>query len=1095
MKKLLFLFYILSILNANAQKEANNWFFGENAGLSFETGSPVPVMGGQLSTEEGCATISNSAGDLLFYTNGVFVYNKNNERMPNGFGLHGDQSSTQSGIIVPKPGSPNIFYVFTVMDHNGTTAGLQYSTVDMTLEGGLGNVIEKNIPILSSTAEKVTAVKSSSDSSILLITFKSPSFYVYRITTAGVNTTPISVSNGGISVSGGRGYLKASPDATKIAIAHQGGGGNFVVYDFNSATGAISNSLVLPLDFPEDKPYGVEFSADSKMLYVVATNDNGGSSNPSDQLASLYQFNVSLATSAEIIGSKVVIDQRNQFRGALQLGPDLKIYRAQSLTYDTGSPFLGVINNPEIAGVGCNYVHDAINLGGPLSRQGLPPFIQSFFASNINYDGTCMNESISFSLTNTTGITDIVWNFGDGTPTVHGVLSPTHTYTSAGDFVITINVTTATGTVTLTEVITILATPVINSPVDLKQCDDDLDGFSPFNLNEANEKISSNYENETFTYFKTAAGADSNDASDLIPDPLTYTNETVTTDTVFARVESNSECHRVAQVNLTVSTTEVPSSFQKVFYECDDYLNATHDDKDGISSFDFSGVTAEVEAFFTASGQETVITYYRNEADALAELNKINDISNYRNIGYPNTQIIFIRVDSELNDCLGLGPHITLHVEPVPDANPVSIDRECDEDYDGLYSFDTSEVETTVLGGQVGMLVSYTDHLGNSLPSPLPNPFITGNEQITIKVTDPSTHNDCYNETILNLVVDQRSVAYPVDDVVTCDDDFDGEFYFDTSDIQSILLNGQTGMVVSYTDQSGNTLPSPLPNPFLSESQTIQVEIKNAQNSNCTDSTTIDFVVHPKPEFYLDENAVLCLNNPPLNITTSDPTGTFAFEWTDENDNIISNLDNVDIYSGGYYTVTAATIDGTDCISNEYTIHITESIIPTITENDILIVDDSDNNSITITIDNLGVGEYEFAIDDISGPYQSNPYFDHLLPGIHTIYVNDIIGCGIGQIDVPILGFPKFFTPNNDTYNDTWQVLGAGIEYYKSVDVTIFDRFGKIITSIDINSNTTGWDGNYGGKAMPESDYWFSAVLEDQKGKIRLRKGHFSLLR
>jgi len=1100
MKRFFFILICFFLINANAQKEANNWFFGENAGLSFDSGSPVAVSGGQLFTEEGCTSISDSNGLLLFYTNGVYVYNKNHIQMPNGYGLHGNQSSTQSAIIVPNPGNSDIYYIFTVMDQNGSGEGLQYSTVNMSLDGGLGDIVttEKNVQILSNTAEKVTAVKSESDNVVLVITFKDNSFYVYKITASGVDINVMSVSPGGVSIFDNRGYLKVSPDATKIAIAHQGDA-QFVLYDFDSTSGSISNPLVLPLIAPNDKPYGVEFSANSELLYVLASNDNGLDTDPNSHTAAIYQFDLSLSTPSDIIASRTVIDERNQFRGALQLGPDFKIYRSQSSTYEIGSPYLGVIHNPEISGLGCNYEHDAIDLGGPLSRQGLPPFIQSFFASQILHQGDCSGDIISFSLSNTDGIIDVIWDFGDGTPTVQGNLTPTHVYVNSGNYIVTVEVTTIDETVTLATNVTIFETPIIDSPVALKQCDDDLDGFSPFNLTEANAKISTNFANETFTYFETFIGADTNDSTELIPNPLSYTNQTVTVDTVFARVESNAICHSVAQIDLTVSTTQIPTSFQRVFYECDDYLNANNDDSDGISSFDFSSVTAEVEDVFIATGQELIISYYRNENDALAEQNPINDITNYRNIGYPNMQIIFIRVDTELNnDCLGLGPHITLFVEPVPVANPVFIDRECDDDFDGLFSFDTSQVEATVLNGQTGMSITYSDQSGNALPSPLPNPFLTGSQQITISVTDNSTQDPegaCYDETILSFIVDQVPIAYPVADLAECDDDFDGQFPFDTSQIETILLNGQTGMSFFYTDQSGNLLPSPMPNPFLSESQTISIVIENSQNSACMTSTSINFIVNPKPDFYLDETAILCLNIPPLHLNISDATGTFAYEWTDENNDVISNSENAEIYYAGVYSVTAHTTDGTDCISFVHSILVIESINPTILENNIIVVDDSDNNSITINTENLGIGDYEFSIDDISGPYQDEPYFDHLLPGIHTIYVRDKNGCGFAEVDVPIIGFPNFFTPNDDSFNDTWTVIGVHSDYYKSVDITIFDRFGKVLSFLDINSNSYGWDGIYDGKVMPTSDYWFSATLVDKKGILRIRRGHFSLLR
>src|SRR5215468_10973697 len=94
--------------NVFSQGQADWWYFGQNAGVSFQTGDPVAVSDGQLNTSEGCATISNSAGNLLFYTDGITVWNRNHVPMPNGFGLMGNPSSTQSGVIVQKPGSSNI---------------------------------------------------------------------------------------------------------------------------------------------------------------------------------------------------------------------------------------------------------------------------------------------------------------------------------------------------------------------------------------------------------------------------------------------------------------------------------------------------------------------------------------------------------------------------------------------------------------------------------------------------------------------------------------------------------------------------------------------------------------------------------------------------------------------------------------------------------------------------------------------------------------------------------------------------------------------------------------------------------------------------
>jgi hypothetical protein len=125
------------------QKQGNIWYFGNNAGIDFNNATPKPLGNSALKTLEGCATVSNSKGELLFYTNGITVWNKNHLPMPNGTGLLGDTSSTQSAVIVPQPLTPNIFYVFTV-DAEGRANGLQYSIVDMSLNGGLGDVKTKN---------------------------------------------------------------------------------------------------------------------------------------------------------------------------------------------------------------------------------------------------------------------------------------------------------------------------------------------------------------------------------------------------------------------------------------------------------------------------------------------------------------------------------------------------------------------------------------------------------------------------------------------------------------------------------------------------------------------------------------------------------------------------------------------------------------------------------------------------------------------------------------------------------------------------------------------------------------------------------------
>ena len=113
MKKIILLPLLFCASFAFSQKEANIWYFGDHAGLDFNSGVPVALTDSQMFTHEGCAVLSNSAGQLLFYTDGKTIWNKNHQVMMNGTGLMGDFSSTQSAIIVPKPSSSTLFYVFT----------------------------------------------------------------------------------------------------------------------------------------------------------------------------------------------------------------------------------------------------------------------------------------------------------------------------------------------------------------------------------------------------------------------------------------------------------------------------------------------------------------------------------------------------------------------------------------------------------------------------------------------------------------------------------------------------------------------------------------------------------------------------------------------------------------------------------------------------------------------------------------------------------------------------------------------------------------------------------------------------------------------
>jgi gliding motility-associated-like protein len=215
--------------------------------------------------------------------------------------------------------------------------------------------------------------------------------------------------------------------------------------------------------------------------------------------------------------------------------------------------------------------------------------------------------------------------------------------------------------------LTVYALPSITSTIDLKQCDDNADGRSDFNLTEKNNFISANAANETFTYYISPIGAQTKDPTSLITNPIAYTSNS---NRIWVRVENTNGCFSTSEMNLIVSSTQIPSTFKREFKTCDDTISLVSTDTDGISKFDFSSVTADVERFLIPPLTNYAIKYYPNEADALAETNEIINTADYRNIGYPNEQEIWIRVESILdNSCFGLGPHIKLIVNPKPNID------------------------------------------------------------------------------------------------------------------------------------------------------------------------------------------------------------------------------------------------------------------------------------------------------------------------------------------------------------------------------------------------------------------------------------------
>jgi len=261
------------------------------------------------------------------------------------------------------------------------------------------------------------------------------------------------------------------------------------------------------------------------------------------------------------------------------------------------------------------------------------------------------------------------------------------------------------------------------------------------------------------------------------------------------------------------------------------------------------------------------------------------------------------------------------------------------------------------------------------------------------------------------------------------------------------------------------------------------------------DSITGELVII-NPEISFPDTISFCEDELPFIVTSTDSAEGFRWFQIDQfgNETLISETSEVALEETGDYRYeaynTVVQASGTVECPTSQLFKVVSSEIATI--NSINISDQGED--IRITVDASGIGDYEYALNDINGPYQDSNVFNNIPAGSYTVYVRDKNGCGIAQEsieqDLTLEGFPKFFTPNGDGVNDFWQFIPTALTGEISIEVIhIFDRYGKLLAQIEPASN--GWDGSFNGRPQPSNDYWFRAISESS-GQIQ---GHFALKR
>ncbi len=643
MKGGVFWVFLCAVCSIFGQREAANWYFGINAGLTFTNGAPQPLLDGQLRAVEGSSVISDPDGNLLFYTDGQNVWNRNHTIMRNGIGLMGSPSSTQGALIVPNPEFPLLHYIFTTDDillaQNNQSNGFNYSVVNTDLEQGFGEVIIKNRELLPASSEKVSVVFNFLGNYYWVLTHFEDRFYAYRVDRNGVTETPV-VSVVGPNIQNpenGRGTLKLSPDGTKVAMSYlirePAFATNLFAFDFDITTGVVSN----PVEASNDNRayYGVEFSSRSNKLYASGVRFSG---NTTLGRAEIVQFD--LEQNGFLDQGTVILDfsvnAATFVAGALQIGIDKRIYHSLS------NSLLSIIREPNEEAQFVDAQSFVIGLGGREATFGLPPFIQSFFESIATIENPCFGEPTMFTPDNLANITSISWDFGDpnsgATNTFMG-LDAQHVFSAPGEYTITAEVTYTSGVIRrLLEVVTIEEIPNVLEEAVLEQCDVDGmdDGLTTFNLLDAIPLFANGNTDFDVDFFGTIAEAEANENP---LEPVGYAN-TVPGEMVYARIFTNRNCFALVEITLETIPLSNLGMFD-TFFSCDGTLNGN------TLTANLTSVLNELRVNFPDGD----ILFFRTNQDALLNRNTVpigpfsfnrNDIPEFVFRVFENNQCAFI---------------------------------------------------------------------------------------------------------------------------------------------------------------------------------------------------------------------------------------------------------------------------------------------------------------------------------------------------------------------------------------------------------------------------------------------------------------------
>ncbi len=623
-------------------------------------------------------------------------------------------------------------------------------------------------------------------------------------------------------------------------------------------------------------------------------------------------------------------------------------------------------------------------------------------------------------------------------------------------------------------------------PLDFEDCDVTApfdDGFTTFDLESNTSQIRGAQTDVTISYHESESDANIN-INSLTSPFMNTSNPQV----IYTRITNNTTgCFEISRFNIRVNIG--PRFTQPSEYILCDNLD-DGDNMNGRVIFNLSDKNSEI-----LGGQDpTSFNISYHDSFTGAELNiPSSQISNsyYNNTAF--SEEVFVRIEDAINpDCKSVTA-LNLTVNTAPEVANHTI-LQCDEDgvLDGITLFNLTEANNALTLGASGLSTKFYTDLARTQEIITQDDYLNISNPQTIYVEVINDRTSCINTT--ELLLDVSLTDSFNTQIISCDDDGteDGFYTFNLNDADTDIIAGlPPGLVITYFENYEDALreQNNLSNIFTNTQPNLQTIYARVENDNdCYGISEVQLVVNALPDIETDAISNYCLNffPDPITINAGLNTGNisdFSYDWsTSENEYTI------EINEIGSYTVTV-TNRMTGC-SKERIIVVEASNIASIESIDI--TDASQNN--IVVVNTSGEGEYQYSLSSADGTndydYQIENSFENVKPGLYTVLVRDIKNnCGVIQQEISVIGFPKFFTPNNDGENDTWQVYGISNAFQSETKILIYNRYGKLLK--ELSPLALGWDGFFNGQLLPTDDYWFSILLEDG----RVFKDHFTLIR